>query len=195
MAGPELNDFQRGNVALVERRFEEAIASFLKHVSKHPQESADAFAKVAECYMRSNVLVPSSSVPEEFTLVSKGNTRMAEYYYRRALKENPAHIASLKTLAAILPEGSEERLEVIEKLLKVQPDYLLTLELGHWHFKKANDPERAYKWYLEAQKLCPKDREAYDCLQMVCRSLGRMDESAEWKKRWEDIYKRKRRHI
>ena len=79
MAGPELTDFQRGNAALVKGRFEDAIASFLRHASKHPQESADAFAKVAECYKRSNVVVPNSSAAgEEFTLVSEGVRRVSD---------------------------------------------------------------------------------------------------------------------
>lgn len=195
MGEPEHNEFQQGNVALVKGRFEDAIASFLKHASKYPHERADTFAKIAECYKRTNIAVPGSSVTDEFTLVSKGNTRMAEYYYRCALKENPAHAPSLKGITAILPEGSEERLKIIEKLFQVQPDYLLTLELVHWNFKKANNPEQAYKWYLEAQKLKPRDREVYDCLQAVCRCLGKTDETTQWKRQWQDIYKQKRRLI
>ena len=189
-----INDLQRGNLLLIDKKYDAAIVCFLKHAEANHADRADAYAKTAECYVRHNILSKPVPVTDQFSLVSKGNLRSAEYYYKLALKENHAHFPSLKGLVKILPEGSEARLEAMEKCLRVQPDYLITLELGSWYFKVKNC-QRAYTLYLEAQKLNPKDRSCYDCLQKVCHALGNENEASSWKKCWDEIQKRKRRSI
>jgi tetratricopeptide (TPR) repeat protein len=184
---------QLGNQRLVAKDYAGAIKLFLAHADKVPNDAAAAFCKIAECYRRSNVLPRPQVVAPGITLVSQGDITSAEYYYRLALEKDPDHFLSLKGLADILPEESEERLRCMERAVEIQLDTVILLEIGDFYLGPKNDPNRAYGFYLKAQAHKPKDRTAYDRLQAVCRELGRNDEAEEWATRWTAAYAAKRK--
>jgi tetratricopeptide (TPR) repeat protein len=186
-----LTKLQLGNQRLAARDYAAAIELFLAHADEVPTDAATAFAKVAECYRRSNALPHPRVVAPGITLVSQGDLSSAEYYYRLALERDARHFSSLKGLAEVLPERSGERLRCMEQAVDVQPDTIMLTEIGD--FYRRSDPTRAYGFYLKAQAHKPKDRTAYDRLQTVCRELGRNDEAQEWAKRWDAVHATKPR--
>lgn len=188
---PTLTKLQLGNQRLVAKDYADAIPLFLAHAEEVPDDASTAFAKVAECYRRSNVLPCPKDVAPGTTLVSQCDFASAEYYYRRALERDPRHFSSLKGLADVLPEQSDERLRCMEQAVDLQPDTVMLTEIGD--FYRRTDPSRAYGFYVKAQAHKPKDRTAYDRLQAVCRELGRNDEAEEWAKRWDAAYATKRK--
>lgn len=190
---PRLTKLQMGNHRLAAKEYAAAIKLFHAHADEVPDDAATAFARIAECYRRSNALPHPIVVEPGITLVSQGDFASAEYYYRLALNRNPDHFASLKGLAHLLPEQSVERLQCMERAVDLQPDTVMLTEIGDFYRGPRKNPQRAYNFYLRAQTHKPKDRTAYDRLQVVCRELGRNDEADEWAKRWEAIYATKPR--
>jgi len=188
---PNLTKLQQGNQRLVAKDYNAAIKLFLAHAEEVPDDAVMAFAKVAQCYRRGNALPRPKVVAPGITLVSEGDLASAEQYYRLALERDPRHFSSLKGLADVLPEQSDERLWCLEKAVELQRDTVLLTEIGD--FYRRSDPSRAYGFYLKAQAHKPKDRTAYDRLQAVCRELGRSEEADEWAKRWDAAYATKRR--
>lgn len=186
-----LTKLQRGNQRLTAKDYAAAIELFLAYAEEVPDDAATAFAKVAECYRRGNALPRPKVVAPGITLVSQADLASAEYYYRLALERDPRHFSSLKGLADVLPEQSDERLRCMEQAVDLQPDTVMLTKIGDVYRRR--DPSRAYGFYVKAQAHKPKDRTAYDRLQAVCRELGRNDEAEEWAKRWDAAYATKRR--
>lgn len=193
LSKPTITKLQLGNQRLVAKDYAAAIELFLAHANEAPDDAASAFAKVAECYRRSNALPHPTVVAPGISLVSQGDFASAEYYYRLALRISPGHFASLKGLADVLPERSSERLRCMEQAADLQPDTVMLTEIGDFYRGSGKDPDRAYDFYVKAQAHKPKDRTAYDRLQSVCRELGRDDEADEWAKRWQATHATKRR--
>ena len=188
-----MNDMQLGNRSLVGKDYSNAITHFLKHAASHPVDAADAFASIAECYRRSNVLARPIQIDDEITLVSKGDLQSAEYYYRLALQSEPNHIKSLRGLADILPDKSEERLDFLERAVQTQPGTLTLIDLGDFYRSHRKDYNRAYELYCDAQQHAPRVETAYRRLNDICRKLDRPDEAKGWSERWREARKTKRR--
>ncbi len=178
---------------MIAKRYEAAIKSFLRHARKHPNDKPKAYAKIAECYLRSNRLKFPDIIAEGIMLISQGDSRSAEYYYRLALKNNPKHFSSLRGLAEILPNDSTERCLFMEEALTVQLDTCLLIDLGDYYRSVCNDYDHAYGLYAKAQTHAPKDKTAYLRLNDLCQRMGRNDEAKEWSRRWQEASIRKRR--
>ena len=179
-----MNDFQIGNRCFVAKDYETAVAHFVRHAKSQPFDAADAYASVAECYRRCNVLTAPEEVTPGFTLVSKGDLKSAECYYRLSLQHDPTNIKSIRGLADILPEKSDERLALLERAVELHPGTLVLIDLGDFYRTHRKDYHRAYELYCQAQKHAPRDETAYRRLNDICRRLERPDEAKEWSVRW-----------
>lgn len=187
-----MNDFQLGNRCFVAKDYETAISHFVRHAKSQPSDAADAYASVAECYRRCNVLTAPMETMQGFTLVSKGDLKSAECYYRLALEADPNNIKSLRGLADILPEKSDDRLVLLERAVDLQPGTLALINLGDFYRTQCKDYNRAYELYVQAQKHAPRDETAYRRLNDICRRLERSDEAKEWSDRWKHAKNTKR---
>lgn len=163
----ELADFQLGNRLFAQRKYSAARQAFLNHVADFPEDAANIFERVAACYARER-------------------SSLAESYYRKALELNPEHFRALSGLAKILPVKSDERLEVLEKAVSIQPDYLLLLDVGEFHRSVRKDYAHARDAYVRAWQLNPGDKSAYQKLWSLCSITGDKEESALWSKRWRE---------
>jgi tetratricopeptide (TPR) repeat protein len=152
-----------------------------------------AYAQVAECFRRSNIIAQPQPVARGVTLVSAGDRPSAEYYYRLALQSEPDHFAALRGLAEVLPEGSDERLSVLERAAALQANSLILVALGDFYRSHRKDFTRAYESYRRAQEQSPRDETAYRRLNDICRRLGRPAEAAEWSERWKEAKATKKR--
>lgn len=108
-----MNEMQLGNRCFVAKDYENAVSHFRLHTEAIPSETADAYAAIAECYRRTNVLSSLVKITKGVTLVSQGDLESAEYYYQLALQADPRNIKSLRGLADILPERFVERIEIV----------------------------------------------------------------------------------
>ncbi len=188
-----LTDLQRGSQLLVAQNYDEAIEMFLRHARKNPDDKSKSYAKIAECYLRTNMLKEPEEIASGITLISQGNRRSAEYYYRLALQHNPRHFTSLRGLADVLPQSSTERCEILEKAVSIQPDTVMLIDLGDFYRSVQKNYDRAYETYKNAQSHAPKDQTAYLRLDDLCRRMGRDDEAKEWSGRWKEAKARKKR--
>jgi tetratricopeptide (TPR) repeat protein len=190
-----LTDLQRGNRYFVAKNYPAAVKCLLRHVRKHPEDAADAYTRVGDCYLRSNVLPkPKAVAGGNLTLVSQGDRPNAERYYRLALQQNPDHIGALKGLAHVLPDTAVERCQTLESLARIQPGTIVLIDLGDYYREQQRDLPRAYQIYLQAQQHAPKEQPAYDRLRDICRDLGRSDEAKRWADEWRSVYAKKRVH-
>jgi tetratricopeptide (TPR) repeat protein len=193
MSHEPLTDLQQGNRCLVRKDYESAVEHFLRHAQSQPEERATAYVQVAECFLRSNTIAQPKAVAPGVTLVSAGDQRSAEYYYRLALQADPDHFGALRGLARVLPDAAVERLSVLERAVSLQPNCLILIDLGDFYRTHRKDFPLAYDTYRRAQEQSPRDKTAYQRLNDVCRRLGRVDEAAEWSARWKQAQPLKRR--
>jgi tetratricopeptide (TPR) repeat protein len=193
MSPPQLTDLQHGNRCLVDKDYVRAVECFLRHAETHPEDRAVAYVQVAECFRRGNSLPQPVPFANGITLVSPGDRRFAEYYYRLALQPAPDHFSALRGLADVLPENTEERLTILERAATLQPNSLVLVALGDCYRSQRKDFARAYETYRRAQEHSPKDETAYRRLNDICRRLGKPEEAAEWSARWRQAKATKKR--
>ena len=187
----ELTDLQKGNQFLVAKDYAAAIECFFRHAHNFHEDAPKAYTKIAGCYLRTNTLPEPKEFAPGITLVSQGDRRSAEYYYRLALQHDPDYFAALKGLADTLSEKSEERCELLERAVAKQPGALILVDLGDFYRTYRKDFHRAYELYRQAQEHAPKDKTAYQRLSNMCRRLGRPDEAKQWAEKWREMSKRK----
>jgi tetratricopeptide (TPR) repeat protein len=188
-----MTDYQQGNRFLVAKDYQRAVECFLRHAHAQPQDQANAYVQIAECYRRSNIIAKPAPVVHGITLVSAGDQSSAEYYYRLALRADSRHFGALRGLSEVLPDGADERLAVLEQAASIQPNYLVLVALGDFYRTHRKDFAQAYDAYRRAQESSPRDETAYRRLGDICRRLGRPDEAAEWSNRWKDARRAKTR--
>ncbi len=166
---PKLTKLQLGNQRLAANDYTGAIKLFLAHANEVAKQAPTAFAKIAECYRRSNRLERPKVVAPGVTLVSEGDLASAEYYYRLALEKDRHHFASLKGLANVLPGDSEERLRCLEGAIDIQPDTLMLTELGD-SYRRRGDAARGYEFYRK----CSAQAERPNCIPAPTSGLPRV---------------------
>lgn len=188
-----MTDFQEANRHLVAKDYSRAIQLFLRHAKDCPSEAAQAYSGAAECCLRSNVIDVPVPVAPGITLVSQGDCRAAEHYFRLALQADHKNAKALWGLAELLPESSEERRELLERSAAAQPGTINLLALGDYCRSNLKNLERAYELYRQAQQHAPRDQTAYLRLNDICRRMGRSEEANEWSERWQETKSRKRR--
>jgi len=193
MSDKPLTDFQLGNRCLVQKDYVKAVELFLRAAQTRPEERATAYVQVAECFLRSNTLAQPTTVAPGITLISAGDRRSAEYYYRLALQADPDHTSALAGLARVLPDQADERLFLLERAASLSPSYMILLDLGGFHRTHRKDFPLAYDMYRRAQEQNPRDETAYRRLNDICRRLGRADEAEVWSARWTQVKTTKRR--
>jgi tetratricopeptide (TPR) repeat protein len=187
-----MSDFQEGNRKFVAKDYEAAIRLFLCHAAACPNEAGQAYARAAECCLRSNIIAAPVPTAPGVNLVSRGDRRGAEYYFRLAIQADPNNVAALFGLAEILPDGSAERHDLLERSVATQPGTLNLVALGDYYRSVAKDPDRAYALYQQAQSHAPRDQTAYLRLNDICRKMGHPDEAKDWSRRWKEVSDRKR---
>jgi tetratricopeptide (TPR) repeat protein len=190
---PGMSYFQEANRCLVKGEYSRAIDLFLRHVEQFPSEAAKAYAGAAECCLRSNILEAPVSVTLGVTLISQGDIQGAERYFRLALQADPKNLKALLGLTDLLPESSEERLELLERSVAVHPGLINLLGLGDFYRSQRKDLERAYSLYKQAHEHSPLSKTVYLRLNDICRRMDRADEAKEWSVRWREARSRKRR--
>lgn len=188
-----MTDFQQANRCFVERNYEKAIRLCLRHAANVPNEAGKAYVGIAECCLRSNVINDPVSVAPGIMLVSQGDLRGAEYYFRLALQADPENARALSGLSELLPDSCDERLELLERSVRVLPTTLNLVALGDYYRSQLRDFEHAHSLYKQAQEHAPRDQMAYSRLSNLCRRMGRPEEAKEWTQRWQEAYTRKRR--
>ena len=188
-----MTDFQQANRCLVAKDYEQAIRLFLRHAKNIPSEAGQAYAGAAECCLRSNVIKVPVPVAPGIELVSQGDMRGAEHYFRLALQSDSKNARALWGLSELLPESSDERRELLERSVAANPGTLNLVALGDHYRSIAKDLDRAYSMYKQAQDHSPRDQTAYLRLSDICRRVGRSEEAKEWARRWQEAYSRKRR--
>jgi tetratricopeptide (TPR) repeat protein len=186
-----LKDFQQGNRFLVARDYKKAIECFLRHAQTNPQECAKAYVQVAECFRHINTITEPKHVHPAVTLVFKGDRTSAEHYYRLALEAEANNFKALRGLAEVLPQAADERLLILQRAARVQPNYMVLIYLGDFYRTHRKDFSRAYDAYRRAQEHNPLAQDAYRRLNDICRRLGRPEEAAEWSARWKQARQRK----
>jgi len=188
-----MTDFQEANRCLVAKNYPRTIQLFLRHAEKCPADKAIAYAAAAECSLRSNVIQTPVSVAPGITLVSQGDFRTAEYYFRLALQADAKNARALWGLSKLIAESSDERRELLERSVVVQPGTLNLVALADYYRSHLKDLEHAYSLYRLAQEHAPRDKTAYLRLNDICRRMGRPEEAKEWSRRWKEANSRKRR--
>ncbi len=188
-----MTDFQEANRCLVAMDYPRALHLYLRHAEVCPTEAALAYAGAAECCLRSNIIQAPISVALGIALVSQGDRKSGEHYFRLALRVDPKNVRSLWGLSQLLPDSSEERRELLERSVAVLPGTLNLVALGDYYRSRVRDLDRAYALYQQAQEHAPRDRTAYLRLNDICRRLGRLDEAKQWTLRWQEAKSRKRR--
>jgi tetratricopeptide (TPR) repeat protein len=188
-----MTDFQQANRCLVTKDYGQAIRLFLRHATNFPNEAGQAYAGAAECCLRSNAIEASVPVAPGITLISQGDGRAAEYYFRLALQVDPKNAKALWGLSVLLPESSEERRDLLERSVAAQPGTLNLVALGDYFRSTVKDLERAYSLYKQAQEHSPRDQTAYLRLSDICHRMSRSEEAKDWTRRWQEAYSRKRR--
>ncbi len=178
-------DYQLGNQMLAAKKYEEAIAHFVRHAERVPADAARAFERAGVACQRSNALPSPVEVAPGLTLVSQGNRERAEAFFRLALERAPSHPRSLKGLASVLATSSDERCAVLERLVEVQPDFMALVDLADFYRSHRKDYARAHDLYVRAQNLSPGDRTVHVKLQDICKKLGRPDEAEEWRRSYQ----------
>jgi len=181
-----MTDLQLANRSLVMKQYDQALELYLRHAVICPQDAAAAYVGAAECCLRSNVIQQPMSVLPGIELVSQGDLSGAERYFRLALQSNPNHPGALWGLAERLPNGSDERRDLLERAVATQPGTLNLVALGDYYRTRLRDYERAYELYKRAQEHNARDQTAYLRLGDICRRLGRQDEANNWKARWKE---------
>lgn len=176
-----LTHFQHGNRLLVRRDYAGAIREFEAHAQNVPAEKARAFAQIAECYLRSNVLEHPKGVAPGVALIAAGDGVRAKEYFERALAADPDCISALVALAKILPEKAPGRRELLEHAVSAQPTYLALLALGDYYRSIDRDFAKACEVYAAAQRIMPGNKDAYQKLVDVCKKLGDSEGEARWK--------------
>ena len=169
----ELTKLQQGNRAFVQREYEKAIPLLLEYAAENPDDAASAYVSLAQVYERGGRLPEPEDMDPEIKLSATMRPRMCEYYYRLALAVEPRHITALRNLADCYSDKSDERGELLERAVSIQPGYVSLIDLGDFHRSKRKDFERAYELYFQAQEFSPKVKTAYDRLKDICRRLGR----------------------
>src|SRR5688500_4967115 len=114
-----MTDFQEANRSLVAMDYGRAVELFLRHAESCPAEATRAYAAAAECCLRSNPVERPIPVAGGVTLVSQGNRQDAEKYFRLALQADSHNARALWGLAELLPDGSAERRELLERSVAV----------------------------------------------------------------------------
>lgn len=188
-----MTDFQQANHCMVAGDYQRAIRLFLRHVQHCPDEAAQAYAGAAECCLRSNVVQRPVPVAPGIDLVSQGDRPNAEKYFRLALQADPNNARGLWGLAGLLPDGSAERRDLLERSVAVLPGTLNLIALGDYYRSQVGELERAYELYKRAQEHAPRDKTAYLRLGDICRRMGRPEEAKDWSRRWQEAKQRKRR--
>jgi tetratricopeptide (TPR) repeat protein len=188
-----MTDFQQANRCLVAKDYPRAIQLFLRHAMECPSEAAQAYSGAAECCLRSNIIGVPVTVAPGVTLVSQGDLKAAEHYFRLALQADQKNAKALWGLAKLLPESSEERRELLERSVAAQPGTLNLVALGDYYRSNLKDLERAYMLYRQAQEHAPRDQTAYLRLNDICRRMSRPEEAKLWSVRWQEAKSRKRR--
>src|SRR5262245_12527595 len=188
-----MTDFQQANRCLVAKDYEQALRLFLSHATNFPNEAGQSYVGAAECCLRSNVIAVPVPVAPGIALVSQGDRRAAEYYFRLALQADPKNAKALWGLSELLSQSSDERRELLERSVAGQPGTLNLVALGDYYRSTVKDLERAYALYKQAQEHSPRDQTAYLRLNDICRRMGRPEEAKEWTRRWQEAYSRKRR--
>jgi len=181
-------DFQLGNRCLVAKDYARAIEHFVRHAASVPAEAAKAYAAAGECCLRTNILPAPVPVAKGVQLVSQGNLRGAEHFFRLALAADPDNVRALWGLAELLPGASNERLALLERCIAVAPGTLNLIATGDFHRSHRKDFPRAYEYYRQAQAHDPLDGTAYKRLNDICRRMGNKDEAAAWSERWREAY-------
>jgi tetratricopeptide (TPR) repeat protein len=190
--GKRLTDLQMANRCFVAKDYTKALRLYVRHAETCPAEAALAYAGAAECCLRSNIIDEPIPILPGITLISEGDLRSAEHYFRLALRADPQNTKSLSGLSELLPKSSIERRELLERLVALQPGTRSLIALGDYCRSQLNDIERAYSLYRSAQEHAPRDQTAYIRLSEICQLLGRSDEANEWNRRWNDAYASKR---
>lgn len=176
--------YQRGNRHFVAKQYPEAIEAFAAHAEEHPADAADCLERIAACYVRTNVVsAPRPIAGTPLSLVSAGNTELAEHYFRRALEINPKHLAALRGLADLPCISKDEGAGLLERAMALQPNYLSLCDLGDYYRSKKNWG-RAEELYRQAHESNPRDKGAYDKLADLFVRSGRKAEAAEWRAKW-----------
>jgi tetratricopeptide (TPR) repeat protein len=167
---------QRGDI-------EGAIQALLARAQAHPKDSADALTYAGELALALNAAQPPAAGAA--LLVFEGHRKRAEELFRAALREAPSHAQALYGLARLLPATSTERIDALARATATKPTYLGLLELGDALRSVRKDHQGAYDAYRRAHELDRRDREAYLKLADTCKSLGREEEEAEWRGKWQ----------
>src|SRR5262245_60215931 len=189
----DMTDFQEANRCLVAKDYQRALQLFVQHADTCPAEAAKAYAGGAECCLRSNIIQAPVTLVPGVVLVSQGDRRTAEFYFRLALKADAANAKALWGLAELVPESSEERRDLLERSVSIQPSTLNLVALGDYYRSNHKDFERAYSLYQQAQAHAPRDQTAYLRLNDICQRMGRPEEAKGWSQQWQDAKSRKRR--
>src|SRR5947208_1500541 len=101
-----MTDFQKANRLLVAKDYRRSLELYLQHAEKCPAEAAQAFASAAECCLRSNIIQAPVPVAPGIALVSQGDRRGAEYYFRLALQADPKCPKALWGLSELISKSS-----------------------------------------------------------------------------------------
>ena len=168
-----ISDFQFGNELIASKQCKQAINSFLKHIDKHPEDAAKCYERIAECYLR----------------ISRKNTEIAEEYYRKAIKINPKLFKAVFGLTEILPECSDERLNLMEIAINIQANFVLLLKLGDFYRSCKKDYTKAYNFYEKAWQIYPKDRSSYQKIWTLCAMTKDKETSAKWSRLYKEYCK------
>jgi tetratricopeptide (TPR) repeat protein len=186
-----MTNYQQAYRCLVVKDYAQALRFYLRHAAACPSQAAQAYSGAAECCLKSSTVAPPVPVSRGIALVSQGDHPGAEHYFRLALVADPRDPKALWGLSELLPAPSEERRELLERLVAAQPGTLNLIALGDYFRMHAKNLERAYDLYCQAQQHTPRDQTAYGRLADVCRRLGRCEEAREWSERWKEARSRK----
>lgn len=191
--GEKKTYFQRGNRALVSKKYEEAIELFLKHADRSEEDYAKSHIQIAKCYLQTNIL----KSPVEYSggaakLIFQGDRKNAVAHYRLALDKDPNHGPALYKLSMLLAPESEERYDLLERAVEHGTTYLGVLEFGDLLRTVRKDFEAAYMTYKRAIELQPNEVTAYVKIQDMCRRLDRPSEAKERSQKWKALRKAKK---
>lgn len=186
-----MSKFQEANRLLVTGKAADAIRLYGEHAKECPDEAAKAFTKAAIASLRMNIIGEPIEIEPGSTLVSQGDRRSADVFFRRALAANDAYVPALLGLAEIV-DDLDERIVLLERALAIRPDLGGYLGLGEAYIA-AQKLDAAYDAFRKAQQHNELDGGGYDALQRVCRMMGREEEAEKWSCAWKTAYARKPR--